>query len=180
MTKDLAFEPFSAPHGGADEAFAAKLLAEASLFPEAEARVDALAGRLVDAIRQRSGKLGALEDFLREYSLSTEEGLALMVLAEALLRVPDDATADKLIEDKLARSSWSQHATASSALLVSATAWALGVTSRVMQKGEMTEGIVASLARRIGMGAVRRAARQAMHILGSHFVLGRTIEEGLA
>ncbi len=144
------------------------------------ARVEALAKRLIAAIRDQSSRFGALEDFLREYSLSTEEGLALMVLAEALLRVPDDATADRLIEDKLNHAPWARHAAVSDALLVSASAWALGTTARILQKGETAQGIVASLARRIGMSALRPAARQAIQILGGHFVLGRDIAEALA
>src|ERR1043165_9589313 len=93
---------FSAPYAAADEEIAARLLAEAPRDTAAEARIDARATRLVEAIRAKSGGLGGVEDFLRGYSLSTREGLALMVLAEALLRVPDAATADRLIEDKLA------------------------------------------------------------------------------
>src|SRR5262249_43126515 len=80
----------------------------------------------------RAGGLGGIEDFLHAYSLSTKEGLALMVLAEALLRVPDAATADRLIEDKLATGDWSSHHVKSSALLVSASAWTLGVTARII------------------------------------------------
>ena len=182
MTGDLAAAPsFSAPYGGADEDFAARLFAEAELAPEAEARVDGLATRLLEKLRAAPHRLGAIEDFLREYSLSTDEGLALMVLAEALLRVPDDATADRLIEDKLAQPAWTSHATTSDALLVQASAWALGLTARNYSKSraDTSFGLVGALARRIGMGAVRHAARQAMQILGAHFVLGRTIEDAL-
>ena len=85
-----------------------RLLAAASRGEGAEARIDARARRLVESIRAHSGGLGGIEDFLHAYSLSTKEGLALMVLAEALLRVPDAATADRLIEDKLAAGDWSQ------------------------------------------------------------------------
>ncbi len=92
---------------------------------DAEARIDARARRLVESIRAHAGGLGGIEDFLHAYSLSTKEGLALMVLAEALLRVPDAATADALIEDKLAAGDWSQ-AEGSGAFLVSASAWTLG------------------------------------------------------
>src|SRR5262249_35347855 len=94
--------PFTAPYAPADEAIAARLLADAARAPAAESRIDARATRLIEGIRSRAGGLGGIEDFLHAYSLSTKEGLALMVLAEALLRVPDAATADRLIEDKLA------------------------------------------------------------------------------
>ena len=83
-----------------------------------------------------------------------------MVLAD-LLRVPDDFTADRLIEDKLASADWSRHAGDLEALLVSAAAWALGITARVIGQGKSAEGVVASLAHRIGMGALRAAARRA-------------------
>ncbi len=92
---------FHAAYAPADEPLAARLLAQAARPADAEARIDARARRYVEAIRAGSGGLGGVEEFLHEYSLSTKEGLALMVLAEALLRVPDDATADLLIEDKL-------------------------------------------------------------------------------
>ena len=102
-----------------------------------------------------------------------------MVLAEALLRVPDAATADRLIEDKLAAGDWTHHEVKSTALLVSASAWALGMTARIIQPGETPESILETLGKRLGLPAVRAATRQAMRLLGSHFVLGQTIEEAL-
>ncbi len=171
--------PFAAPYAAADAALAASLLAEAVRSGEAEARIDRRARHLVAAIRAGSGGLGGIEDFLHAYSLTTREGLALMVLAEALLRVPDAATADRLIEDKLAAGDWS-HAETSGGLLVAASAWTLGVTAKVIQPGESPEGILDGVVRRLGLPAVRLATRQAMKLLGSHFVLGQTIKEALA
>src|SRR4051794_34146094 len=171
---------FAAPYAAPDEELAAALLARAPREADAEARIDARATRLVEAIRAKSGGLGGIEDFLREYSLSTREGLALMVLAEALLRVPDPATADRLIEDKLSSGDWTHHETKSSALLVSASAWALGISARIIQPGERPENILESLGKRLGLPAVRTATRQAMRLLGSHFVLGQSIEEALS
>src|SRR5215510_596594 len=168
-----------APYAPADEGIAKVLLANAERSSEAEARIDARTRRLVAAIRARAGGLGGIEDFLHAYSLSTKEGLALMVLAEALLRVPDAATADRLIEDKLKAGDWTRHETRSTSLLVSASAWTLGVTARVIHPGETPEGIVETLVKRLGLPAVRAATRQAMRLLGSHFVLGQTIEEAL-
>src|ERR1041384_305428 len=101
-----ALPVFSAPYAPPDEELAAVLLGAAPREAAAEARIDARASRLVQAIRAKSGGLGGIEDFLREYSLSTREGLALMVLAEALLRVPDAATADRLIEATLSPTDW--------------------------------------------------------------------------
>ena len=180
VTAIRALPLFRAPFAPADEGVAAALLAGASRADEAEARVDARASRLVTAMRARVGGVGGVEDFLHAYALSTKEGLALMVLAEALLRVPDAETADRLIEDKLKAGDWAHHDTRSSALLVSASAWTLGITARVIYPGETPEGIVEALVKRLGLPAVRAAMRQAMRLLGSHFVMGQTIEEALA
>ncbi|MFO0405105.1 MAG: bifunctional proline dehydrogenase/L-glutamate gamma-semialdehyde dehydrogenase PutA [Labrys sp. (in: a-proteobacteria)] len=174
-----ALPRFSAPYAADDRDIVAALLAEPPLSPAAEARIDERAGRLIRAIRDGAGAIGGIEDFLREYSLSTKEGLALMVLAEALLRVPDKETAEALIEDKLGQGDWTHRETKSDAFLVSASAWALGVTARIIQPGETPDGILATLAKRIGLPTVRTATRQAMKVLGSHFVLGQTIEEAL-
>lgn len=170
---------FAAPYAAPDPTVAPALLAAASRGEGAEARIDARARRLVESIRAHSGGLGGIEDFLHAYSLSTKEGLALMVLAEALLRVPDAATADRLIEDKLAAGDWSQ-AEDSGSFLVSASAWTLGITARVIHPGETPDGIVDGLVKRLGLPTVRVATRQAMRLLGSHFVLGQTIEEALS
>jgi RHH-type proline utilization regulon transcriptional repressor/proline dehydrogenase/delta 1-pyrroline-5-carboxylate dehydrogenase len=170
---------FAAPYAPQDEAIAAELLADAPRPAAAETRIDKQARQLIEAIRAKAGGLGGIEDFLHAYSLSTKEGLALMVLAEALLRVPDAATADRLIEDKLAAGDWLHHERKSSAFLVSASAWTLGLTARVIQPGETPGGIVESLVKRLGLPVVREATRQAMRLLGSHFVLAQTIGEAL-
>jgi len=171
--------PFAAPYAPLDRDLAPALLTAAGRDEAAEARIDARARKLVESIRAHAGGLGGVEDFLHAYSLSTREGLALMVLAEALLRVPDAATADALIEDKLAAGDWSRHG-GSDALLVSASAWTLGLTAQVIQPGETPDGIVESLVKRLGLPTVRLATRQAMRLLGSHFVLGQTIDEALS
>src|ERR1044072_4409790 len=151
--------PFDAPYAGADEEFAARFLKHVS-GADAEARIDVRATSLIEAIRNRSSTLGGVEDFLHAYALSPKEGLALMVLAEALLRVPDSATADRLIEDKLAAGDWAHAEAHSSALLVSASAWTLGLTASIIQQGETPEGIVETLVKRLGLPAVRAATRQ--------------------
>ncbi|PPD14120.1 MAG: bifunctional proline dehydrogenase/L-glutamate gamma-semialdehyde dehydrogenase [Methylobacterium sp.] len=171
--------PFRAPYAPADEGLAQVLLAEASLPASSEQQIDAEAGRLIEAIRAGQGGIGGIEQILQEYSLSTKEGLALMVLAEALLRVPDSTTADKLIEDKLGQGNFLEHQPKSDALLINASAWALGLGARIIQPGETPDGILASLAKRIGLPTIRTAARQAMRVMGNHFVLGQTIDEAL-
>ena len=174
-----ALPAFSAPYAPPDERLAPALLAAASRGEAADARIDDRARRLVETIRSHAGGLGGIEDFLHAYSLSTKEGLALMVLAEALLRVPDATTADRLIEDKLAAGDWSE-GEKSGAFLVSASAWTLGITARVIHPGETPDTIVETLVKRLGLPTVRLATRQAMRLLGSHFVLGQTIEEALS
>ncbi|HWV40333.1 bifunctional proline dehydrogenase/L-glutamate gamma-semialdehyde dehydrogenase PutA [Pseudorhodoplanes sp.] len=169
---------FRAPYAPPDEDFARRFLSHQPAV-EAERRIDALATRLIEAIRSHAGGLGGIEDFLHAYSLSTQEGLALMVLAEALLRVPDSETTDRLIEDKLAGRDWSHPDHRGDTLLVSASAWTLGVSARLIAPGQTPENILESLARRLGQPALRLATRQAMRLLGSHFVHGQTIEEAL-
>ena len=171
--------PFTAPFAPPDEALAAELLQGAAGDRAADDRIDARARRLVEAIRARTHGLGGVEDFLHAYSLSTREGLALMVLAEALLRVPDAATADRLIEDKLAAGRWLDGEVRSTALLVNASAWTLGVAARIIHPGETPETILDNIVHRLGMPAMRAATRQAMRLLGSHFVIGETIGEAL-
>ncbi len=174
-----AIAAFRAPYASDDAALAAPLLAAADLAPDHERNIDALATTLIAAIREGAGGIGGVEEVLREYSLSTKEGLALMVLAEALLRVPDAATQDRLIEDKIGQGDFAHHESRSDALLVNASAWALGITARIIQPGEQPDGILRGLAKRIGLPTVRAATRQAMRIMGSHFVLGETIGEAL-
>jgi len=172
--------PLRALYAPPDEAIARPLLATAGRPQDAEARIDVRARRLVETIRIHSRGFGGIEDFLHAYALSTREGLALMVLAEALLRVPDADTADRLIEDKLKARDWTHHGSRSASFLVSASAWTLGLTARVIHPGETPEGIVEALVKRLGLPAVRAATRQAMRLLGSHFVLGQTIQEALS
>jgi RHH-type transcriptional regulator, proline utilization regulon repressor / proline dehydrogenase / delta 1-pyrroline-5-carboxylate dehydrogenase len=179
-SESSALPPFAAPYAPDDGAIASRLLAASQLAAAQDERIDRTATRLIEAIRSNDDPLGGVEDMLREFALSTKEGLALMVLAEALLRVPDARTADQFIEDKLGEGDFIHHETKSSAFLVNASAWALGMSARVIQPGETPEGTLGRLAKRLGAPAVRAATRQAMRLMGSHFVLGETIEAALA
>src|ERR1700716_3220573 len=180
MTSDSSpFPPFAAPYAPDDRALAARLLETGRLRPDQDERIDRTATRLIDAIRANDDRLGGVEDMLREFALSTKEGLALMVRAEALLRVPDAATADRFIEDRLGQGDFVHHETKSSAFLVNASAWALGMSARVIVPGEAPQGTLGRLAKRLGAPAVRAATRQAMRLMGNHFVLGETIEAAL-
>jgi RHH-type transcriptional regulator, proline utilization regulon repressor / proline dehydrogenase / delta 1-pyrroline-5-carboxylate dehydrogenase len=172
--------PFEAPYAPDDGVMAARLLETSGLRAKQNAAIDRSATRLIDAIRASDDRLGGVEDMLREFALSTKEGLALMVLAEALLRVPDARTADQFIEDRLGQGDFIHHETRSSAFLVNASAWALGMSARVIQPGETPRGTIGQLTKRLGAPAVRAATRQAMRLMGSHFVLGETIEAALA
>ena len=171
---------FSAPYAENDEAMAAVLVREAALPADAERQVDRTARRLIEAIRTTRNSFGSIDELLQEFSLSTREGLALMVLAEALLRVPDQATTDQFIEDKLREGDFVHHVTRSEALFVNASAWALGVTSQVVQGGETPQDVISALTKRVGMPIVRAAMRRAMRVMGDHFVLGETIDAALA
>ncbi len=176
---DAAFPVRLGPYAPDAAGLLRPLLATASLATERETRVDGQARRLVAAIRGHGSGLGGVEALLREYSLSTREGLAVMILAEALLRVPDGATADRLVEDALGRGGFVGHTARGEALLVTASTWTLGLSARIVQPGETPEGLLASLAKRVGLPTVRAAARAAVRVMGGHFVLGETIGEAL-
>jgi RHH-type proline utilization regulon transcriptional repressor/proline dehydrogenase/delta 1-pyrroline-5-carboxylate dehydrogenase len=154
-----------------------RLVHEAELSPGAREAIGTTALQLVEKVRS-TGSAGMLESFLGEYSLSTEEGIALMCLAEALLRVPDTATIDDLIEDKIAPSRWQEHLDRANSPLVNVGTLALTLTGEVLRdKGEGIAGIIKGFVQRIGEPVIRSAVMQAMKILGSQFVLGRDIEE---
>ena len=172
-----------AAHYLADEASTVReLLPRAALSPEVAARVQATARELVVAIRAGQREAGGVDALLGEYDLSSREGVVLMCLAEALLRIPDAATADKLIADKLAGADWRAHLGASDSLFVNASTWALLLTGRVLRAADVAEdtgNFLTRLAERLGEPVVRGALRQAMKILGSQFVMGETIEAAL-
>jgi RHH-type proline utilization regulon transcriptional repressor/proline dehydrogenase/delta 1-pyrroline-5-carboxylate dehydrogenase len=172
--------PFAPPYAPREEDVVRRLVAATASRADARARVDANARRLIEGIRSNQSTLGGVEDFLKAYSLSTKEGLAIMVLAEALLRVPDGATADRLIEDKLSAGDFAETRRGDDPWLVTASAWALGITTRIVHPGETPEGVIGGLVKRLGMPPVRAATRQAMRFMGHQFVLGETIEAALS
>lgn len=138
--------------------------------------IAATAAGTVKAIRT-SGEAGMMEQFLAEYGLSTKEGIALMCLAEALLRVPDDETIDELIEDKIVPADWGLHLGKSTSSLVNASTWALLLTGRILDDDDA--GLAGSLRgalKRLGEPVIRRAVAQAMRELGRQFVMAETIE----
>ncbi len=160
-----------------------RLLAAVSIDAAARARIDANARRLVEEARRRRTHHGGLDTFLQEYDLSSREGIVLMCLAEALLRIPDAATADRLIRDKLVDADWAAHIGKSESLFVNASTWALMLTGRVMRFDEPQDDGLAGVLKRLvaasGEPIIRRAVTAAMRILGWQFVMGRTIDEAL-
>jgi RHH-type transcriptional regulator, proline utilization regulon repressor / proline dehydrogenase / delta 1-pyrroline-5-carboxylate dehydrogenase len=168
----------------ADEASTvAALLAEAFVEPELQARIQARARRLAERVRQAGGDQLGVEAFLHEYSLSTREGIMLMCLAEALLRIPDPETGDRLIRDKLSFGDWARHLGHSESLFVNASTWGLMLTGRLVRVDLEGGGDVGPrftrLVQRLGEPVVRQAILQAMRVLGRHFVLGQTIEAAI-
>ncbi|MDD9998572.1 MAG: bifunctional proline dehydrogenase/L-glutamate gamma-semialdehyde dehydrogenase PutA [Rhodospirillaceae bacterium] len=145
--------------------------------------IEDAAAAIIVAVRADRSNRTVLDRFLAEYGLSNREGIALMCLAEALLRIPDSATADRLIADKIGVGEWSAHLGHSDDLLVNASTWALILTGQVVSVDREFSANPATwlrrVANRLGEPVIQGAVRQAMRILGTEFVLGRTIEEAL-
>ena len=160
-----------------------QLVARAGIPPALRARIQARAAALVAGIKARQRRAGGVDALLGEYDLSSAEGVVLMCLAEALLRIPDAATADRLIADKLGGADWQAHLGASDSLFVNASTWALLLTGRIVRAADVAEppsSFFARLIERLGEPVVRSALRQAMKILGQQFVMGETIDAALA
>ena len=168
----------------ADEAEVVKArLREAELGTAAAGRVEDRAQHLVEAVRNDRRPEG-IEAFMAEYELSSKEGIVLMCLAEAMLRVPDSETVDALIKDKIATADWETHLGHSESLFVNASTWALMLTGRVVKLDDATRRDYGAVLRRMihrsGEPVIRNAMWQAMRILGRQFVMGRTIKEALS
>jgi RHH-type transcriptional regulator, proline utilization regulon repressor / proline dehydrogenase / delta 1-pyrroline-5-carboxylate dehydrogenase len=166
----------------AEDSVSAARIAAARFSAAEAASVTTLARTLTDHLRHAGGR-GGIDALTREYALTTEEGVALMCLAEALLRVPDAATADKLIRDKIAPGDWGSHSGKSDSLFVNASTWALMLTGRVLRLDESKDrdfaAILKKLVARSGEPVIRQAIGAAMRVLGGQFVLGRTMQEAL-
>ncbi|HEY5972082.1 MAG TPA: bifunctional proline dehydrogenase/L-glutamate gamma-semialdehyde dehydrogenase PutA [Pseudoxanthomonas sp.] len=160
-----------------------ELLQQARLPANEQAKAQALAADLVKRVRARAQDQGAIEAFMRQYDLGSEEGVLLMCVAEALLRIPDQDTADKLIRDKLGDADWKKHMGESDSVLVNASTWGLMLTGKLVQLNDLTRhdvrGAFKRLVGRVGEPVIRLAVRQAMRIMGHQFVMGRTIAEAL-
>jgi RHH-type proline utilization regulon transcriptional repressor/proline dehydrogenase/delta 1-pyrroline-5-carboxylate dehydrogenase len=159
------------------------LLHQLELTGGARHRAVSLGVALVEGARARRDERPFLDAFLQEFGLSNQEGIALMCIAEALLRIPDDATADRLIAEQLATGDWSAHAGKSESLFVNASTWGLMLTGGILDLDPSIKvdaaGWMRKLTRKAGEPLVRLAVRRAMRIIGGEFVVGRSIEEAL-
>ena len=169
----------------ADETVTVEALIEKARCSEAErSRIEKLASHLVRRARDGRREQGGVDSLLHEYGLSSEEGVLLLCLAEALLRIPDAATADRLIAGTIGSGDWARHLGHSDFLLVNASTWGLMLTGRIVDWGESQDTNLGSFVQRLiarsGEPVIRRALRQAMRILGHQFVLGETIKDALA
>ncbi|TCI04889.1 bifunctional proline dehydrogenase/L-glutamate gamma-semialdehyde dehydrogenase PutA [Corallincola luteus] len=168
----------------ADEAtYLAELLALVEQPSDELQQVTRHAEQLVTQVRQEHHAGEGLDAFLQQYSLDTQEGIILMCLAEALLRIPDGATADALIKDKLSGADWAKHLKSSESMLVNASTWGLMLTGKVITLDKGIDGEPANLLNRmvtrLGEPVVRKAMYAAMKIMGKQFVLGRNVKEAL-
>jgi RHH-type transcriptional regulator, proline utilization regulon repressor / proline dehydrogenase / delta 1-pyrroline-5-carboxylate dehydrogenase len=158
------------------------LIEKASFSKQQSEQIKNTASLLVAMVRRERKGGGGIDTFLNEYALSSEEGIALMCLAEALLRVPDKATIDKLIKDKLSSADWQAHCGQSDSFFVNATTWALMLTGKVLNpqraESQLSKALM-KLVNRTSEGVVRKAVDKAMRIMSKQFVMGRTIKEAL-
>ncbi|MDH5355616.1 MAG: bifunctional proline dehydrogenase/L-glutamate gamma-semialdehyde dehydrogenase, partial [Gammaproteobacteria bacterium] len=164
-----------------DEASVIRQLIEQGEFTDdARSQISDRAADLIRTVRSSSVP-GIMENFLSEYGLTTREGVALMCLAEALLRVPDSQTIDELIEDKISDGNWGDHLGHSDSSLVNASTWALLLTGKVIAP-EDEKGMrftLQGLVKRLGEPLVRTAVARSMKELGRHFVLGTNINKAM-
>jgi RHH-type proline utilization regulon transcriptional repressor/proline dehydrogenase/delta 1-pyrroline-5-carboxylate dehydrogenase len=168
-------------HHIADEAGALEqLVSSSTLSLQQRQRIGDRAVKLIDCIRH-SGKPGMMDQFLSEYGLSTNEGIALMCLAESMLRVPDSGTIDTLINDKITPFDWADHLGKSEFGIINAATIGLLLTGRVLDENNSSSiiGLLNRTVKRMGEPVVRKAVRQAMKEMGNQFVLGQTIQEAL-
>ena len=181
---DLPSREEIAAHHLMDEHRLVGALIERAVFTADERRrAGEIARHLVAATRAAKGKHASVDAFMHEYGLATEEGVILMCLAEALLRIPDSETADAFIADKISGGAWEKHRGASDSMFVNASTWGLMLTGRIMKlreaQGSNPIQSMKRLVARSGEPVIRQAVRQAVKILGDQFVLGTTIQSAL-
>ncbi|WP_074382841.1 trifunctional transcriptional regulator/proline dehydrogenase/L-glutamate gamma-semialdehyde dehydrogenase [Acinetobacter pseudolwoffii] len=161
-----------------------ELLLHSEISSELSNKIQALAFDLAHSLRERKssgGKAGIVQGLLQEFSLSSQEGIALMCLAEALLRIPDKATRDLLIRDKINQGNWKEHLGQSQLMFVNAAAWGLMLTGKLMETPQQKSlsSLLTGILARSGRGIIRKAVDVAMRMMGEQFVTGETIDEAL-
>ena len=157
-----------------------KLVEKAQMSEQQNQRVKEQAYKLVAKVRKSRLKKSGIDAFMIEYDLSSEEGIVLMCLAEALLRIPDKYTIDLLIKDKLTEGSWKEHVGSEKHLFVNAATWSLMLTGKILTNGRKPfRKVFQNLIKKTSEPVIRKAMKQAMKIVGKQYVLGETIEEAL-
>ncbi|MDD7804135.1 MAG: bifunctional proline dehydrogenase/L-glutamate gamma-semialdehyde dehydrogenase PutA [Endozoicomonas sp. (ex Botrylloides leachii)] len=183
QTQEILWEMIS-PHYAIDESqWLSELLEFAELSAQEENQITQKSTQLIEQVRARNDSVHVIDALLLQYSLDTQEGILLMCLAEALMRVPDAETADALIKDKLSVADWHSHLSKSDYLLVNASTWGLMLTGKVIKLDSKEDGsassVISRLVNKMGEPVIRQAVHQAMKVMGKHFVLGRSITEAL-
>lgn len=165
-----------------EDKYVAQLLELADLGQSQRQEIKKLAQKMVQNVRGQIDKMDGVDAFMKEYDLSSKEGVLLMCLAEALLRIPDKATAEKLIKDKILDADWKSHLGKSESLFVNASTWGLMLTGKIIDVDLEKRGLsklMDKLINRTGEPVVRQGVYQAMKVMGRQFVMGRTIKEAI-
>lgn len=158
----------------------AKLVEKAHMSSVQKAQVRERAYGLVEKVRKSRLKKSGIDAFMIEYDLSSEEGMVLMCLAEALLRVPDKYTIDLLIKDKLTSAAWKSHVGMKKHLFVNAATWSLMLTSKILKDSHRSyRKVFQKFLKKTSEPVIRQVMKQTMKIVGKQYVLGETIEEAL-
>ncbi len=180
---DAAYQNVLANYRVDERTHVDRLLGIARLQNSKQQAVEDEAARLVRAVREKNATGSGIDAFMQEYELSSQEGVVLMCMAEALLRIPDDETVDRLIDDKIGGSNWESHLGESKSWFVNASTWGLMLTGRILRYEDAPQrnfrNVMQRLVRRSGEPFIRQAIRRAMRLMGRQFVLGRNIEEAL-
>ncbi|WCR53483.1 MAG: Bifunctional protein PutA [Wolbachia endosymbiont of Ctenocephalides orientis wCori] len=156
------------------------LVEKSEISAESKNRIYNIAKQVIEKIK--GNKLGVIDSFMQKYSLSNDEGIALMCLAESLLRIPDNYTIDELIKDKIANQAWSKYLGNTSSLFVNASTWGLMIGSSVLRNSEGDSRFyqaISKMLKNLGEPIIRKAVKQAMLMIGKHFVIGETIAKAL-
>ncbi|WP_395377634.1 bifunctional proline dehydrogenase/L-glutamate gamma-semialdehyde dehydrogenase PutA [Marinicella sp. W31] len=172
--------PFSEQYLTDEDVLVNQLLEQAQTDSEIQTKIQQLAQKLVTQVRSQLDEMDPIDAFMKQYDLSSKEGILLMCLAEALLRIPDKNTADKLIRDKILDADWKSHLGKSDSLFVNASTWGLMLTGKIIDVDPEKKGLSRAMDKFInktGEPVIRQGINKAMQMMGKQFVMGRTIKE---